>query len=377
MKTKRIRSGAFIAWLSLALSDGVVQPADGQIACGTPLVWGCNPLGQTNVPAALTNIIGLAGGFSHSVALLADGTVCAWGTNQQGQPIRAPAGLSNIIAVAAGDYHDLALTSRGKVIAWGANDHGQTNVPLDLSNVVAVAGSTWASMALRSDGVPVVWGYSGWGQTAVPSTLTNAVAIAAGSSHCMALTAQGSVETWGSYSGYVSPVFLTNIIAIAAARNHDLALRDDGTVIPWGYYYDGVNYVPAGVSNVIAITTAAGYQVALMGDGTLRMWGGNEGTYSGMQGILSLGSGWCHTLALANPEAAMFREPPLLNVSKEAATLEFTVPTISGKVYQLQWQSALGGAWNSGPLVAGTGQPIKFQDASANGSQKFYRVRKF
>ena len=35
--------------------------------------------GQTNVPANLTNVVAIAGGFGYSMALRADGTVTAWG----------------------------------------------------------------------------------------------------------------------------------------------------------------------------------------------------------------------------------------------------------------------------------------------------------
>ena len=40
-----------------------------------------------------------------------------------------PAGLTNIVAIAAGSDHSLALRSDGTVAAWGYNSGGQLNVP--------------------------------------------------------------------------------------------------------------------------------------------------------------------------------------------------------------------------------------------------------
>ena len=45
----------------------------------------------------------------------------AWGRNDGGQT-DVPSGLSNVVAIAAGGYHSLALTAEGRVVAWGNND---------------------------------------------------------------------------------------------------------------------------------------------------------------------------------------------------------------------------------------------------------------
>jgi hypothetical protein len=64
-----------------------------------------------------------------------------------GQAI-VPASATNIVAIAAGDYHSLALRADGVVIAWGAgmNDSssphfGQAVVPVGL-NIITLAGFT-------------------------------------------------------------------------------------------------------------------------------------------------------------------------------------------------------------------------------------------
>src|SRR3974390_3190359 len=85
---------------------------------------------------------------THSFA--AGGTVFAWGDNGAGQT-NVPTGLTNVVAIAAGDYHSLALRADGTVVAWGLNTYGATNIPADLTNAVAVGGGLWHSLALRSD----------------------------------------------------------------------------------------------------------------------------------------------------------------------------------------------------------------------------------
>jgi hypothetical protein len=95
--------------------------------------------------------------------------------------------LSNVVAVAAGDYHSMALRADGTIVAWGYNPYGQTNVPVGLTNVVAIAAGGSHSVALRGDGRVITWGLNTAGQTNVPATVTNAIAISAGESHTLAL----------------------------------------------------------------------------------------------------------------------------------------------------------------------------------------------
>ena len=49
-----------------------------------------------------------------------------------------PTGLSNVVAIAAGYDHSVALQSNGVVTVWGDNTYGQTNIPPGLGNVVTI-----------------------------------------------------------------------------------------------------------------------------------------------------------------------------------------------------------------------------------------------
>jgi alpha-tubulin suppressor-like RCC1 family protein len=127
------------------LSDGTVMAwgdnEAGQLGDGTEV--------QSNVPevvSQLSRASAISAGKSHSLAVVASGAVVAWGDNEKGQlgdgshtgpehcgapPVfacsRAPVavtGLSQVKAIAAGG-HSLALLANGAVMAWGPNNVGQ------------------------------------------------------------------------------------------------------------------------------------------------------------------------------------------------------------------------------------------------------------
>jgi hypothetical protein len=136
----------------------------------------------------LSNVVAIAAGGDHGLALKSDGTVVGWGRNDFGQA-SPPARLSNVVAIAAGGSHSLALRRDGTVVAWGDNESGQAIPPAGLSNVVAIAAGGWHSLALRSDGTVVGWGWDIAGQATPPAGLSNVVAIAAGGYYSLALVA--------------------------------------------------------------------------------------------------------------------------------------------------------------------------------------------
>ncbi|MDP2720062.1 MAG: RCC1 domain-containing protein, partial [Dehalococcoidia bacterium] len=85
--------------------------------------------------AGLLRPAGIAAGFNHSVAMLSDGTVWAWGNNGHGQlgngttassttPVPV-SGLLAVIGIAAGNENTVALAIADTVRAWGNNGNGQ------------------------------------------------------------------------------------------------------------------------------------------------------------------------------------------------------------------------------------------------------------
>lgn len=272
------------------------------------------------------------GGYDHSLVFCDDGTVAACGRNIFGQLGIGAAfpgntsfpkqvvGLNNIIMVAAGSFHSLALDSDSTVWSWGLNNYGQLGLGtyttaylptpmLGITDIISIGGGYYHSLALQSDSTVWAWGFNQFGQlgdsTQIDKTapvpvygLSKFIAIAAGSFHSMALCSDSTVWAWG-YNGFgqlgnntttskmypVQVVGLSNVIAIAAGVEHSIALSNDGTLWTWGRNLYGqlgdstnVNRtIPIPVlSNVIGIAGGGLHTIALRNDGTVWTWGRND-----------------------------------------------------------------------------------------------------
>ncbi len=337
------------------------------------VAFGYNAYGQTKVPLSLTNVLAVAGGGYHSLALKDDGTEVAWGagTNNTGSSANygqslVPTAVSNAAAVAGGLYHSLALKSDGTILAWGYNNYGQTNVPAGLSNVVAIAAGGFHSLALKSDGTMVAWGNNSYGQTSVPSGLSNVVAIAAGLHHSLALKIDSTVIAWGNngYGQTSVPAGLSNVVAIAAGGYHSLALKSDGTVVGWGSNYDinfnrvGQATPPLNLSNVVAIAAGGYHSLALKGEGTLVAWGynayGQTNVPTGLKNVIAIAAGFYHTLAMAGVGSPVLTWQPQSQTTCSGASVLLTVGAV-GQSLDYQWQfngKNLDGATNASLTLA-------------------------
>ena len=214
-------------------------------ADGSLKAWGLDDSGQIDIPTTVSSVLSVAAGDSHSLALLASGLVVAWGDNTYGQTTLPnqlvtgnwggwwwnPIWIANtswmpVQAIAAGNNHSLALLTNGVVVAWGDNSSGQATPPSNLSNVVAIAAGYLHSAALCSNGTVVVWGDDSFEQTNVPTGLSNVVAIAAGDFHTLALLSNGNVVGWGNNSlGQLdTPAGVTDAVGIASGNYTGMAL---------------------------------------------------------------------------------------------------------------------------------------------------------
>jgi hypothetical protein len=239
---------------------------------GTVQAWGGNASGQRNVPVdALSGVAKIAAGFAHNVVCKSDGTLVAWGDSSYGRTT-IPGGITTATGVAAGGLHSLALLSNGTVRAWGDSTFGQATVPGNLTTVTAIAAGQYHSLALKSNGQVVAWGSNSTGQTAIPAAASSGVtAIAAGWNHNLALTTNGSVLAWGLNNAGQTDVPVaasSGVVQIAAGDTFSLALKSDGTVIVWGFA-DAVNpvtAVPDGATQVTQIAAGASHALALRSD---------------------------------------------------------------------------------------------------------------
>ncbi len=317
--------------------------SSGQLGYTTTGIFSSEPT-QLTTPAGAVSV---AAGEFHSLALLADGTVRAWGGDGFGElgdgstdssgsnsavtPV-TPTGLNHVVAVAAGRNHSLALLSDGTVRTWGRNNGGQLgdnttdnrDAPISiatLDSVVALAGGTVHSLALRSDGTIRAWGDNFNGQLGngtdifsytpvLVSSINNAVAIAAGDLHSLALLGNGAVQSWGNNAfgqlgngtttRELSPVAvsgLTGVRSIAAGLNHSLAALSDGSARAWGAdaswqlgngpdAYDDPSPDPKRQTSPVAVT-------------------GLPTAGPPSQQAISLAGGFLHSLALLNDGSVM------------------------------------------------------------------------
>jgi alpha-tubulin suppressor-like RCC1 family protein len=290
------------------MSDGTVYAwgdnSDGQLgvhskndSCSPLLVHGPGDVGY------LTGITRLAAAGNFSLAVKDDGSLWAWGNNGHGQlgigsndnhtipyQVHGPGDvgyLTDVVDVATGEHHTLAVRSDGTVYAWGGNGHGQLGIHSNndhtvpyqvhgpdnvgyLTDIIQVDGGKYFSLALRNDGTVWAWGENYYGQLGIHSNndhtvpyqvhgpdnvgyLTDVVDIAGGHNHTLALKSDGTVYAWGgngqgqlgigSNHDHTVPYqvhgpgnvgFLTDIIDVDAGANFSLALRNDGTVWAWG-----------------------------------------------------------------------------------------------------------------------------------------------
>jgi alpha-tubulin suppressor-like RCC1 family protein len=126
---------------------------------GTVVVWKAGIPSEEPVPPEVRDVVAIAAGGSHSLALKRDGTVFGWGFNGDGQATGVPTKtapdavgftsglvttggriLSNIVAIAAAGRYSLALKGDGTVVAWG-DKRCYRGVPAGLSGVVAIAAA--------------------------------------------------------------------------------------------------------------------------------------------------------------------------------------------------------------------------------------------
>ncbi|MGD0258562.1 MAG: GH116 family glycosyl-hydrolase [Verrucomicrobiota bacterium] len=344
---------------------------------------GDNSFGQCALPLAATNIIAVAAGAWHSLALRTDGTVVAWGDDWDGQ-CDVPATLTNALAIAAGGYHSLAIKANGTVTAWGADDSGQTNVPANLTGVIGISAGTWHSVALRADGTVVAWGDNSSGQTNLPAGLSNVVAIAAGGNHNLALKADGTVAAWGENTDAegnvagqsVVPWGLTNVVAIGAGEYHSLAVQADGTVVVWGDDSQGQCDVPIGLSNVVAVAGGGAHTVALGSGGGVIAWGDDLNQQCELPAALppavGIAAGGYHTLVLLQGVVPV---PQLLNPAFEGGRFSALVQSLNRNNYALQFKDSLAATnWMPLPGVTGNGALRSLSDPGAAAAQRFFRL---
>ena len=309
---------------------------------GTVWTWGANGDGQLghgdavqrNVPAQIAELAAIYAhaGYSHVLAIRSDGTVISWGRNASGQIGVDGNGTStddqlvpveigfpvDVVEVAGGSEHSVALGVDGRVFVWGRNTYGNlgngtadadrhftpTAVP-GITNAIDIATGRDHVLVLRSDGSVVAWGLGssgqlGYGENTDPAgedrfapvvvvadaagtPLANVRAVTANGNTSYALVAGARLQYvgWGqNFSGQLAtgettseewfarravvytpgspPTYLDEVVDLAAIGTgitHTIVMTPSGDVHSWGWNFRGSLGVPA-IANAWAQTIA-------------------------------------------------------------------------------------------------------------------------
>lgn len=169
--------------------------------------WVPVPVDSTGMLAGKTTI-SVGGGWSHSLALCSDGTLAAWGYNyfhELGSDSTIDSSLpvpvdrsgvlagKTVIAIAVKRDQNLALCSDGTLVAWGSNNQGQlgttgpttSGVPVLVNRtgvlagkkVIAISAGGFHNLALCADGTLASWGFNDSGQLGNNSSTFSSVPV--------------------------------------------------------------------------------------------------------------------------------------------------------------------------------------------------------
>lgn len=280
----------------------------------------------------------VATGQQHTLALRADGSLWAWGSNTNGQlgdgtvssgpeysknsPVKA--GTATWKAISAGEDFSVGIQTNGTLWAWGLNDAsgrlgdgstGATNksAPVKIAdgNYVSVSAGRRHSLAIDADGYLWAWGYnfdgslgngtSGSGTNKNTPTKIGSdkwIVVVAGNDISYGIKEGGTLWAWG-YSAVSSaeprqhssiPVQIASGTwrTIAGNRDFRVGIKSDGTLWAWGHNNFGqlgcgtntaysADPTQIGADNTWTdVTTGLQYCIALKSDGTLWSWGYNN-----------------------------------------------------------------------------------------------------
>ncbi|MCL2680247.1 MAG: hypothetical protein FWF11_02060, partial [Coriobacteriia bacterium] len=223
---------------------------------GTLWSWGNHSNGRTGLgttagrqltPAQVgtaTNWTQVSAGTEYSLAIRQDGTLWSWGNNGNGRTgLGTTAGnqltpaqvgtATNWTQTSAGEAHSLAIRADGTLWAWGSNSLGRTGLDTTTTNQTTPAqvgtATNWAqvsaarnhSLAIKADGTLWAWGQNAEGRTGL--------GVASGN------------QTTPAQVGTATDWLLADaaVVGEAGSGAYSLGMRTDGTLWGWGRNADG------------------------------------------------------------------------------------------------------------------------------------------
>ncbi|XP_062513273.1 secretion-regulating guanine nucleotide exchange factor-like [Corticium candelabrum] len=309
----------------IVTGDGCVFVAgwnrDGQLGLG--YCGGDDVVMLTRVPCVM-KVRSVTCGWNHTLAIMDNGDVLAWGSNCYGQlgidvpnkQCSVPTKVANLpacgtIAAAAGVRHSLAIADDGTLWAWGNNKRQQLGMDTGRETKQAlptqvmfpsgvflkqVSAGFYHSVAVSDDGRLFAWGCNRHGQCGIcqPSDIVSRESQSK-SSCCRAVAgaasqserAQNVVSVPTEICGSIQQVCVTEVYC---GWSHSFAVSNERRVFAWGradYGQLGVTFedLPSTICTPTEVECLKGVQkmccgsehnLAVMNDSRLVSWGWNE-----------------------------------------------------------------------------------------------------
>ena len=275
---------------------------------------GSNSLSASSTPVSVDlgtgrTALAVSAGHEHTCAILDNGNLSCWGRDSygalgNGMPLGSLGSPTSVdlgtgrtaVAVSAGYLHTCAILDNGDLKCWGSDNNGQlgdggtissnayTSAPsstaIDLGTgrtAVAVSAGREHTCAILDNGDLKCWGDDSKGQlgdggtntdTSAPSSTAidlgtgrTAVAVDAGNTHTCAILDNGEAKCWGSDSSgqlgdggtthntytYTAAFFHSadlgtgrTAVALSAGLKSTCAILDNGEAKCWGDYARGL-----------------------------------------------------------------------------------------------------------------------------------------
>ena len=276
----------------------------------------------------------IAAGYFYTIALKTDGSLWAWGNNDNGElgdgttteqhsPVQIGTD-TNWTQIVAGAEHTIALKTDGSLWTWGFNMHGQLgdgtttsrSSPVQIiqtgTNIARnqIAAGGYHTIALRSNGSLWAWGFNTLGQLGDGTTInrhspvqigsdTDWAQTVAGVLHTIALKNDCSLWAWGDnrYGQLGDGTTVDRYFPVQtgtdtdwaqiAGSAHTIALKSDGSLWAWGHNNFGQlgngttidRHSPVQIgtdTNWARISAGFFHTIALKSDGSLWTWGRNS-----------------------------------------------------------------------------------------------------